>query len=382
MLFKHAAALGLAFGLACPSREPSPGLAPDVAQQGASTRAPSDPREAKLVLQLEHIADELFVKEKDGIAGMVLHVARGNRTLISKAYGWADIASRRPLGTSNVFRIGSVTKQFTAAAVLRLVELGKLGMDDPLSRYVPEFPDPGRRVTVQQLLSHTSGIVSYTDLPWFATHRQGSLSPSELVALVGNEPLSFPPGTQFKYSNSGYWLLGLIVERASGERYADFLRDAVISRAGLASTRYCPDSQDYPSAALGYDRVDGRPAPAPSMSMSMPFAAGALCSTAADLVRWSQALRAGRVISADDSARMRQSTLLPDGARTNYGFGIGFDDSLGTPMEGHNGSIPGFMADLYYLPQHDIDIAVLVNTLVPGGFPLTPRLVQAITADR
>jgi D-alanyl-D-alanine carboxypeptidase len=383
MPFERATALGLAFCIfGCQSQEPSAGPAPATTQRSNSTRATSGVEGARMGPELEHVADEVFAAEHEKIAGFVVLVARGNRVLVSKAYGWADIANRRALSLSNVFRIASLTKQFTAAAVLRLVELGKLRTDDPLSKYVPEFPEPGRRVTVAQLLSHTSGIPAHTDLPWFATHRQDSITPADLIGLIGKEPLSFEPGTQFRYSNSGYWLLGLIIERASGEAYADFLQEAVLSRAGLTQTRYCPDAQDYPAAALGYELIGSRPVLAPRISMTMPFAAGSLCSTAGDLVRWSQALRSGVVISAENSARMRQPTLLPNGTRSSYGFGLGFDDSRGTHMEGHSGSIPGFMADLYYLPGQDIDIAVLVNTLRPGGFPLTARLVEAILTSR
>jgi D-alanyl-D-alanine carboxypeptidase len=383
MASKCAAVLALVSALGCPSQEsPSARPAPVAMHPSDRTRATLSVEDSRAALELEHVADEVFAAERERIAGVLIHVAQGGRVLLSKAYGWADIAARRPLSSSNIFRIASVTKQFTAAAVLRLVELGKLRMGDPLSKYVPEFPEPGRRVTVTHLLSHTSGIPAHTDLPWFATHRQDSITSADLIALIGKEPLAFEPGTQFKYNNSGYWLLGLIIERASGKSYADFLQGSVLPRAGLMQTRYCPDAQDYPAAALGYDVVDGKPALAAPISMTMPFAAGALCSTAGDLVRWSQALRGGAVISADNSARMRQRTLLPDGTRTSYGFGIGFDDSRGTEMEGHNGSIPGFMADLYYLPRQDIDIAVLVNTLLPGGFRLTARLVEVLLASR
>jgi D-alanyl-D-alanine carboxypeptidase len=380
MPLERAVVLGLACMIGCQSQEPS--TRPDLAatQHSSSTHAASGVEGSRSELELEHVADAVFAAEREKIAGVVVQVSRGNRVVLSKAYGWADIANQRALSSSNVFRIASVTKQFTAAAVLRLAELGKLRIADPLSKYVPEFPAPGGRVTVAQLLSHTSGIPSHTDLPWFATHRQDSITAPDLVALIGKEPLSFEPGTQFKYSNSGYWLLGLVIERASGEPYANFLQSAVFSRSGLTQTRYCPDTQDYPAAAIGYELIDGRLALAPHISMSMPFAAGSLCSTVGDLVRWSRALRSGVVISAENSARMRQPALLPDGTRTSYGFGLAFDDSRGTDMEGHSGSIPGFMADLYYLPRHDIDIAVLVNTLLPGGFSLTARLVEAIMA--
>ena len=382
MPFKGAVALSLICTFGCQSQEPSARPIPAAMQPGDSTRATFTVDGSRLARELEHVADAVFAAERQKIAGFVIQVTRGNRPLFSKAYGWADIGNQRALSSSNVFRIASVTKQFTAAAVLRLAELGKLRMGDPLSKYVPEFPEPGRRVTVAQLLSHTSGIPSHTDLPWFATHRHDSITPADLVALIGKEPLSFKPGTQFEYSNSGYWLLGMIIERASGETYPDFLQGAVLSRAGLTQTRYCPDTQDYPFAALGYELTDGRPALASRISMTMPFAAGSLCSTAGELVRWSHALRSGVVISAENSARMRQPTLLPNGTRTSYGFGFGFDDSRGTDMEGHSGSIPGFMVDLYYLPRQDIDIAVLVNTLLPGGFPLTARLVEAILASQ
>jgi len=334
-----------------------------------------------MAVHLESLADAAFAENQTQLSGFAVQVTRGAQTLLAKSYGFSDMASRRSLLVTDTFRIGSITKQFTAAAVLQLAEAGKLRLDAPLVIYLPEYSGPGRLATIGQLLSHTTGLKDYTELAWYTTHETTGASTAEVLQVISQAPLSFAIGERFEYSNSGYYLLGLVIERLSGQRYAEFLETNVFVRAELSRTRYCPDTQDYPGAALGHQVVNGRLSAASPVSMTVVYASGALCSTVGDLVRWSQALSSGRVVSRESYARMRTPTSLPNGSVTPYGFGLGVGELLGSPVIGHNGEVSGFVSELTYLPRQDSHIVVLVNTDNFVGLKLVRGLADALIED-
>jgi D-alanyl-D-alanine carboxypeptidase len=231
----------------------------------------------------------------DSGAGAAVEVVRNGQVIVKKGYGKANVELDVPMTEHNVFRIGSITKQFTAAAIMRLVERGQLKLDDDVGKLLPDAPLHDKHPTVAQLLTHTSGIKNYTELP--EVRRPLPLTRERLFGLLKDQPFDFEPGRDWRYSNSNYWLLGLIVEKVSGRKYRDFLRDEVLVRAGLAHTMYCDNDAIIPGRAAGYAPDGPRVKNAPPVDMSGPFAAGALCSTVEDLVAWSRALASGKIVS-------------------------------------------------------------------------------------
>lgn len=305
---------------------------------------------------------------KDGrTAGMSVAVVRGPDTLVLKGYGKADLELDVPTPPDAVYEIGSVTKQFTAAAILQLMEQGKLSLDDDLAKYVPAFARAAQRVTLRQLLGHTSGVYEYTRLP-FAFNPAVPAPPSydSLAAILAGMPFDFPPGTQMIYDNSGFYLLGMVVEKVSGVPYWQYIAEHVFQPAGMTHSRYCDNETVVKNRAHGY-RLAGSAGLqlAPYIDMRWPYAAGALCSTPGDLVAWERALHGGRVLGAAGYRALLTTGALADGTRTRYASGLGVDSAFGRRRIWHGGTIPGFRTELEYFPDDGVTIAVLVNTLGP-----------------
>jgi CubicO group peptidase (beta-lactamase class C family) len=269
----------------------------------------------------------------------------------------ADVEHHTPVDADTVFRIGSITKQFTAAEILRLVAAGKLGLDDLLAKHLPDYPTHDRPITLRHLLTHTSGIAEYEHRSWLELHMGETRPAAELVASFAAAPFDFPLGTEWSYSNSGYFLLGQIIEKITGHTYAEEI-EAMLAGAKLSGVRYCPDVQDYPHAAVGYLGT----APAKPIMMEYAFAAGAMCATATGLVGWARALSHGEIVDAAGWAAMTKPVTLADGDHYSYGFGEFVGTLGGHPMVFHNGGINGFSAKLSYYPDDDLYVAVLSNT--------------------
>lgn len=276
--------------------------------------------------------------------------------------GYADLENLTPVAPATVFEIGSVTKQFTSVAVLQLVAEGKLDLDAPIARYLPELPKRWEPVLVRQLLNHTSGIPSYTDdEEHWKMLRPFAVEPERLLEIVQLAPLDFEPGTRFAYSNTGYVLSGLLIESVSGQPYASYLRRSVLKRAELEETFACPSRRLVRSRAQGYQLVDNVLQHAEYLDSSNAFAAGDLCSTARGLVRWQRALWGGRVLDAASLRRLIQVDPLADGTTSNYAFGLRVGELQGHRRIFHAGGISGFTGQLSYYPDDDLIIALLTN---------------------
>src|SRR5690554_1605772 len=295
-------------------------LAPALVVAATQTQAQEDARpEAQVFAKLsdseverrvDAVIDEIATHPE--FVGLSVAVARGDRLIVDRGYGIADLEWNAPVDASTIFRIGSMTKQFTAAAILKLAEQGKLDLDDPLSRYVPEFDTGGRVVTVRQLLNHTSGIPEYTMQPgFFGRLSLIDVGDAELLQLVSGKQFDFEPGAGWRYSNTNYYLLGMIIAQASGQPYAAFMQDEFFTPLGLAHTRYGSESEIIPHRAQGYafDRDKGSHTNDAAISMNGPGAGGALVSSAGDLVRWQIALTSGRAISAASFEQMIASPV-------------------------------------------------------------------------
>jgi CubicO group peptidase (beta-lactamase class C family) len=285
----------------------------------------------------------------------IVHVAAAGQTLYSLGVGASDLEQELPNTPSTSFRVGSITKQFTAAAILKLAEQGRLAVTDTIGDHLPEYPAVGAGITLHQLLSHTAGLFNYTQNAALMERRDQPLSPDELLASFWNEPLDFEPGTQFGYSNSNYVVLGAIIERVTGQTYAEYMQEAIFEPAGLKRTTV-GDAEGLVDRASGYasDRF-GELEPAFPIDMSVPYAAGSVRSTALDLVRWHRVLGTDLVLNASSRALLTTPVL----AEYAYGWGVATQDGL--EVVRHNGGIDGFLSDFVRVPELDLAIVVLLN---------------------
>jgi CubicO group peptidase (beta-lactamase class C family) len=306
-------------------------------------------------------------------AGASVAVLRGADTILIRGYGKADLELDAPTPDGAVYEIGSVTKQFTAAAVFQLRDRGRLALDDEITKYLPDYPTQGQHVTIRRLLNHTSGIKGYTEMPVFwSTMAPRELPRDSLVALFGKQPFDFAPGDLMIYNNSAYFLLGLIIEKASGEKYEDYVQKHLFQPAGMTSSRYCSNYDVVKHRAHGYDySPNGGLTRAKYLAHIWPYAAGSLCSTARDLVTWNHALhgthgQGGTILSSTTYREYLTPGTLNDGTRLRYANGLSLTESGGRRRISHGGGIFGFLSELRYLPDEDLSIAVLVNTSGPA----------------
>jgi CubicO group peptidase (beta-lactamase class C family) len=305
--------------------------------------------------------------------GVTILVARDGKLLFSHGYGWADRENQIAATPSTRFRIGSVTKQFTAAAILKLAEEGKLSIDSPLATYFPDYPN-GEKITLRELLNQTSGLHNYTAHPDFMARVVHPIAPADLVAWFRDDPPDFPPGDQWEYSNTNYLLLGQIVEKVSGQSLADFLKTRFFDPLGLHDTGVWVNANPPAPAAKGYAYAQGRLVPALDWDMSWAGGAGALYSTTDDLWRWTEALQEGRVLSP---ASLR--TMLIEGAAakpetlTRYAMGLTHSEIAWLPNIGHTGGLQGFLSAVEWFPEQKTTVVVLQNAFPgpPGVAPLT-----------
>ncbi|HET9512649.1 MAG TPA: serine hydrolase domain-containing protein [Gemmatimonadales bacterium] len=308
--------------------------------------------------------------------GMSVAIQKGNDIILARGYGLANVELSVPASAETVYRIGSITKQFTAAAILQLADAGKLRLDDELTKYLPDYPVQGKKITIHHLLTHTSGIKSYTSLGpkfWNEASRL-ELPDTQLVALFRNEPFDFAPGEKWAYNNSGYYLLGMIIEKASGMPYRQYLKEKLLGPLGLRSTSYCDNRPIMPHRASGYEVRNGVLENDDPIGMNTPGAAGAMCSTVLDLLAWRQALFSHRVVSPASLQRMITPARLNNDSVTSYAYGLGIGKLESHRSISHGGGINGFITHLGYLPDDSLTVVVLGNLgRAPSG-----RVAEAI----
>ncbi len=308
----------------------------------------------------------------DGPGGAAIVVADGE-VVFRAARGMADLELAVPLDPEHVFRLGSITKQFTAAAILQLADEGKLSVEDDITDHLPDYPTHGHTITIEHLLTHTSGISSYTDIPGYmiGAEIRADLNTEELIEVFHDLPMRFAPGTRWEYCNSGYVLLGAIIETVSGQSYPDYVREHIFQPLGMEHSHY-GGPQLIPGRVQGYAEGPDGVVNAPYLSMTQPHAAGSLLSTLDDLARWNAALLAGEVVSAESLARMTTEITLADGEGAGYGYGLAIGTFRGEPSISHGGGIHGFATYGMWLPESRVYVAVLSNN--PSN-PVSPNLL-------
>ncbi len=290
----------------------------------------------------------------DQFMGTVL-VSKHGKVVFDKAYGYADLEWQTPMTTDAKLRIGSMTKQFTAAAILLLEERGKLKTDDLIKTYLPDAPASWQKITIHNLLTHTSGLPNYTAQPGFQALMRQASTPKDVIALFRDKPLDFEPDTNWAYSNSNYFLLGLIIEKVSGQTYADFLKTNILTPLHMDATGYDINAEVLSHRALGYAPGMHGLENAGFVDMTTPYSAGAMYSTTHDLLTWENALYGGRVLSAASLKKMTAPY------KAGYGYGLFIHSEDGRATIEHGGNINGFNSEMAHYPDDDVNIIVLDN---------------------
>jgi CubicO group peptidase (beta-lactamase class C family) len=350
----------------------------------AATLAAQTPHRtrARVAAALDSIAGASVTRgETAGLAVVVLH---GRDTLLARGYGRADLARGDSMTVGHVFPIASLTKQLTAAAVLRLVEQGTVGLDDPITRHLPDAPVQGRRVTIRQLLTHTSGLPDFADRPDPDSTYGREVRPATTLARVRGLPFDFAPGTELRYSNTGYLLLGMLLERHTGVPFAEHVTRTLLRPAGATSAGYCGGRSGATAPVPGYRWHRDELRAVQPLHPSVAHAAGGthLCASALDLAAWNAALHHGRTLRPASYAEMTRGAVVRgasgDSLRARYGFGVALSELAGRRAVHHGGDVAGYASYLAHLPDDALSVVVLLNTEGPvRHVALVEQLVEA-----
>ena len=301
------------------------------------------------------------------VAGLTVAVSRGGTLLHHEPYGSADLELDGRTPREAVYEIGSVTKQFTAVLVLQLVEEGVLDLDADMTAYYPGFDTGGRRLPLRRLLDHTSGMRSYTEMDAFGELAALPLPRDSLVTLVERHPWDFEPGTALIYNNSAYFLLGLVLEEVTGSPYEELVRDRIFEPLGMSRSHYCDPARVVKGRAHGYQAGPDGFVRAPYLDHRWPYAAGSLCSTAEDLLRWNQALHGGEVLSPEMYDLLITPEPLEDGTPVHYAKGLVHQEGPFGQAIRHDGGIFGYRSEARGYPDEELAVVVLQTTAGPRG---------------
>ncbi len=333
-----------------------------------------------LAEKIDAFVSELFPANEPGCA--VIATKKG-KTILRKGRGMANLELGVPIEPGMIFRLGSITKQFTAGAIMILVDEGKLSLKDDITKFFPGYPTKGNRITVHHLLTHTSGIKSYTNMTKWITMRIKDMTVEELIDFFKNEPVNFKPGDQWNYCNSGYFLLGAIIEKVSGKTYEEFLQKRIFDPLGMKNTFYGNHSKIIPGRVSGYNNSRHGVINADYISMTTPYAAGALISNVDDLATWTAALNNGKLISKKSLEKMYTPVKLNNGKTFDYGYGFSIVNRNGKRAIVHGGGIQGFITYAIYIPEDDVYIAVLTNYAgKQPGASYTARWIAALLTGK
>lgn len=297
--------------------------------------------------------------EKYGPGGAFM-IAKDGKPIYQKAFGKANLELDADLTPESVFQIGSMTKQFTAIAVLMLEEQGKLAVNEPISKYIADYPS-GEKITIHHLLTHTSGIKDFTKMKTLREIAQKEMTPKMMVDFFKNEPVDFAPGEKFDYNNSGYVVLGYIIELVSGETYEDFIKKYIFEKAGMTQSYYASDRQVISKRAYGYHKKEHGFVNKTIISFSVPFSSGSLMSSLGDMLKWQNALNTNLLLNAKSTKKAFSKYKLNNGEEFTYGYGWHIKELKGTPSREHGGSVFGFKSMGVYIPSEEIYVIGFSN---------------------
>jgi D-alanyl-D-alanine carboxypeptidase len=357
------------------------------ASLNAQESPPRDPVRADASYSSQLDAVDAYIQgsmSKHHIPGVSVAIVRDGKVIRAKGYGLANAELSVPATEETVYQLASVTKTFTASAVMMLVEDGKLKLDDKITALLPDLPAAWSEVTVRHLLSHTSGIKSYTSVRDFAKTARKDYSQREIINLVAKEPLEFSPGEKWRYNNTGYFLLGMLIEKRTGKKYGDFLQERIFKPLGMTHTRVNDLRAVIPGRATGYTWDGKNLRNGEYVSPTQPFAAGMLVSTVSDLAKWDAALRTESLLTRSVLEEMWTPAKLTKGGKADYGFGWELTKVNGHRLCSHGGGIPGFGTNLARFVDDNLTIIVLTNSdgSTPGAITraIAGLLVPALAA--
>ena len=316
-------------------------------------------------------ADVEAVLRRTDTPGATVAIAEQGRIIYTNAYGLRDRERHLPASVDTYFEIGSITKEFTSAAILQLQEAGKLHIDDKLAKYLPDAPH-AKEVTLRQLLSHTSGLPDYLDGPDIEEAATKSATFEQIVARIAGKPLDFAPGSNYSYSNTGYIFLGRVIEVVSQESYQHYVQAHLLDVTGMAHTFTIADEKRLPNMAVGYWRKDAKITPSATISSSFGWSAGFLVSTVGDLQKWNVALQGGKIVSPADYILMSTPVTTQQGD-ADYGLGLLVDSVDDQQRIGHTGGCFGFTTANLYFPKQKIQIIALTNN--GSTFPVAGEFI-------
>ncbi len=313
----------------------------------------------QLTAEFDKMLSEKF---KPGETGCAALVAKNGQIIYQKAFGMANLELNVPMQPDMVFRIGSITKQFTAVAILQLMEQGKLSLQDDITKFIPDYPTQAYTITIEHLLTHTSGIKSYTGVPDIMKNIRMDMKPEELIAQFKNQPMEFAPGTKWNYNNSGFFLLGYIIEKVTGKSYAEYIQENFFTPLGMTSSCYGSDTKIIKNRAYGYQPGDDGVRNSDYCSMTQPYSAGSIMSTVGDLFKWHQAVHSYKLVKKETIDRAFTEYKLANGDGTGYGYGWFLSQLQGSPTIEHGGGIFGYLTSSIYLPEEDVFVALFSNS--------------------
>ncbi|WP_459211829.1 serine hydrolase domain-containing protein [Aquimarina rhabdastrellae] len=333
--------------------------------------------------QLEHKIDSLLHSNFSTTApGVAILVAKKGEIIYNKAIGMSDLELDISLAPKHVFKIGSITKQFTAVSILMLQEQQKLNVIDVITKYLPDYPIQDKNITIHQLLTHTSGIKNYTRLNMDSIQHK-DLSPLALIDFFKNEPTNFDPGQRYSYSNSGYVILGYIIEKVSGQSYEDFIEEHIFKKLGMSNSYYTNNYEIIKNKTKGYLKRDKNTyIHPPHFSHTIPYAAGSLLSTVEDLYTWQKAITNHTLLSPSSTQQAFTNYTTTTGTPIHYGYGWHINEINGSTTIEHSGGIFGFISNAIYLPQEDVYVAMLSNCSCNLPITTTSTQIAALAINK
>jgi CubicO group peptidase (beta-lactamase class C family) len=331
---------------------------------------------------LENKIDKYIASEyKEDAPGVSILVAKDGKAIYSKGFGMANLENKVSNSSNSVFEIGSITKQFTAVAILMLEEQGKLSVQDEITKYIPDYPTQGKTITIHHLLNHTSGIKSYTNMISFLDLARTDMTPTELIEKFKNEPMEFDPGTDFNYNNSGYILLGYIIEVASGKSYEAFIQENIFDKIGMSNSYYGSMIRVIPNRARGYAQNQDGYENARYLSMTLPYAAGSIMSTTQDLLKWQNAISSNKLIKRSSLEKAINGSKLTNGDSLDYGYGWISGKLRSSKTIEHSGGIFGYSSNGIFLPDENIYVIGLSNCECGDVNTLTKNIAAIAIGD-
>lgn len=311
---------------------------------------------------LESKIDKILSKQfKSNGTGVSALVAKNGKVIYRKAFGKANLELDIDMTSDNVFQIGSITKQFTAVGILMLLEEGKLTLKDDITKFIPNYPTNGKKITVHHLLTHTSGIKSYTGMSKFGKAMMLDKSPLKFIDFFKNEPMDFDPGEKYKYNNSGYFLLGYIIEKVSGMSYQKFIKERIFDKIEMNNSYYGSHSEVIKNRASGYSKRSGKFSNAQYISLTLPYAAGSIMSTVDDMLKWQIAITTDVLVKEETIDKAFTNYTLNNGDKINYGYGWSINEINDVQTIEHGGAIPGYLSMGVFVPSDNVYVIVFSN---------------------